>query len=374
MVKEENEYINTLILTKEGFKQLTNIRVGDTVASGDKDFHVIASISKTNEKTIKIVTSNCHCVEIPGKYELYLRKKSFVNVNNNGHTTTKRLFSRPEWIKAENLSKNYFVGYPVNQNSIIPSWDGVEYIRGRSKYIKKMLNMEDENLWYLVGRFLGDGWIKTRKDRNNHISGLIICTSKINGEDEAFESKIPEWAHYNKINDSTTYKYQFPNKELATFCNLFGKGADGKFIPGFVFDMPIDLISKLLEGYLDSDGCCINNLYKVTSVSKKLIYGVGQLVAKTYHVPFSIYKTQKSKEDFIQGRKVTQKSSYELTWRLEANKRAAFYENGYIWSPVKKIERINSFSDVYNIKINENGSFIANGCIVRITDNCKGDI
>lgn len=49
--------------------------------------------------------------------------------------------------------------------------------------------MKDEGLWYLIGRFLGDGWTRTRKDRNNNVSSMIICTSKINGEDKLFEEK-----------------------------------------------------------------------------------------------------------------------------------------------------------------------------------------
>ena len=26
---------------------------------------------------------------------------------------------------------------------------------------------EDETFWYLIGRFIGDGWVVTRKERNN---------------------------------------------------------------------------------------------------------------------------------------------------------------------------------------------------------------
>lgn len=101
----------------------------------------------------------------------------------------KRKFSEPKWVEAKDLNKNYLVGTPINQNSIVPKWDGVECTRGRSKYIKNNLNMKDEGLWYLIGRFLGDGWTRTRKDRNNNVSSMIICTSKINGEDKLFEEK-----------------------------------------------------------------------------------------------------------------------------------------------------------------------------------------
>lgn len=359
----------TLILTKEGYKQIKDVRIGDEVLSHDNDFHTVRNFFNNGKKDIvKVVTSNCHQIRTTYNHKLYVRKKKLIYPEINGKMTTRREFTKPEWREVDKLNNDYFVGYAINQNSIIPEWNGVECIRGRTKYIKHNLNMEDEGLWYLVGRFLGDGWTRTRKDRNNHVSGLIICTSKINREDKLFEEKIPEWAHYVKVEDSTAYKYQFSNKELATFCNLFGKGASGKFIPGFVFDMPVNLILSLIDGYMDSDGSIIDGLYKLTSVSKKLIYGIGQLVAKVYHVPFSIYKTKKKKEYYIENRKINQKDSYEITWRIKSSRRIAFYEDGYIWSPITKIEKTNDVEKVYDIEVEEAHSFTANGCIVH---NCQ---
>ena len=73
------------------------------------------------------------------------------------------------------------------------------------------------------------------------------------------------------------YKYQFSNKEFATFCEQFGHGAKNKFIPSFVFDMPTDLLKELLKGYFDSDGSVnsITGKVKITSISKQLIYCIA---------------------------------------------------------------------------------------------------
>lgn len=359
----------TLIMTKNGLKEIKDITIGDEVLSHDNEFHPVINFFDNGMKNIvKVVTSNCHQIKTTKNHKLYVRQRSYAYPVTESGMTTRRLFSNPEWKPVSELDNSYFVGYAINQNAIIPEWNGVECTRGKIKYIKNNLDMTDEGLWYLVGRFLGDGWTRTRKDRNNNVSGVIICTSKKNGIDETFEKLIPEWAHYTKVEDNTTYKYQFSNKELAAFCNLFGKGADKKLIPGFVFDMPVNLLTSLLNGYMDSDGCCVNGLYKASSVSKKLIYGIGQLVAKVYHVPFSIYKTKKEKKDMIEGREVNQKDSYEITWRLSCNRRIAFYEDGYIWSPITKIEELDGMETVYDIEVDNAHSFTANGCIVH---NCQ---
>lgn len=321
----------TLVMTKDGLKEIKDITIGDEVLSHDNEFHLVKKFFDNGMKDIvKVVTSNCHQIKTTKNHKLYVRQRSYVYPVTESGMTTRRLFSSPEWKPVSELDNSYFVGYAINQNSIIPVWNGVECTRGKTKYIKNDLDMADEGLWYLVGRFLGDGWTKIRKFRNNNTS------------------------------DNTTHKHQFSNKELAAFCNLFGKGTDKKFIPGFVFDMPVNLLTSLLDGYMDSDGCCVNGLYKASSVSKKLIYGIGQLVAKVYHVPFSIRKIKDAENN--------QSGSYEIAWRPNCTGQIAFYEDGYIWSPITKIEELDDMENVYDIEVETAHSFTANGCIVH---NCQ---
>ena len=360
---------DTLVLTSNGFKELKDIQPGEKVICHDNNFHTVKHFFNNGEKDIfKVVTSCCDEIKTTENHLFYVRNKTLIYPKINGKATTRRIFSDPEWKKVKYLDNNCYVGYPINQNSIIPEWNGVECTRGKNHYIKHNLDMKDEELWYIIGRFLGDGWTRRRKDRNNNVSVLTICTSKKDNKEKLFESKIPKWAHYTKVEDRTTYKYQFSNKELATFCNLFGKGAANKYIPGFVFDMPVNLIRSLINGYLESDGSRIKTLYKGSSVSKLLIYGLGQLIAKAYHVPFSIYKTKKPAQYQIEGRIISQKDIYEITWRIESKRKYAFYEDGYIWSPVRKVEKLNVKETVYDIEVEKAHSFTANGCIVH---NCQ---
>lgn len=360
---------DTLVLTKNGFREIKDVSVNEEVVSHDGLFHKVINVFNNGEKNIiKLKASNCHEIKTTSNHKFYVREKTYIHPFIDGKKTMKRKFSEPKWVEAKDLNKNYLVGTPINQNSIVPKWDGVECTRGRSKYIKNNLNMKDEGLWYLIGRFLGDGWTRTRKDRNNNVSSMIICTSKINGEDKLFEEKIPEWAHYVKVEDNTTYKYQFTNKELATFCNLFGKGAEGKYLPGFVFDMPINLVRKLIEGYVDSDGSCKKYTYSITSVNRKLLYGIGQLIVKAYNIPFQISKFKRQEFGCIEGRKIHQKDTYTIRWTLKCNRRMSIIEDGYLWSPITKIEHTENKETVYDIEVEEAHSYTANGCIVH---NCQ---
>jgi len=168
----------------------------------------------------------------------------------------------------------------INQESKIPSWDGVEYTRGKTTYIKNSLPINDDRFWYLIGRYLGDGWIRSRKERNGNLSGVTICCGK--HKIEGFKNAIGDLFNYTLVEERTVYKLQFLNKELATFMEQFGRGASNKKLPGFIFDLPVSKLKMMLDGYMASDGYENKGVFKISSVSKELIYGIAQCVAKVY--------------------------------------------------------------------------------------------
>lgn len=133
--------------------------------------------------------------------------------------------------------------------------------------------------------------------------------------------------------------------------------------------MPIALLKSFIDGVLDSDGCFTHNEYKVTSVSRELIYGLQQCIAKVYHRPVRMYKTVRSRTTVIEGRVVNQRDSYTLVWHTDKRKQdKAFYENGYIWFPIQSINRQEGVDVVYNIQVRSDHSYTANGAIVH---NCQ---
>lgn len=357
---------DTLILTKEGYKNIINIKIGDYVLDHTNKYNLVTNFIEQGEKEIWNINAMCFDeLNTTNNHKFYVRKK--IKKYNEKDKKYYRTFNEPEWIECNKLSKDYYIGVAINTEEKIPIWNGIEYIRGKNKYIKKNLDLTNEIFWYICGRFLGDGWVTRRKDRNNNISGAIICCGK--HEVKEFENKIGNLFSYTKVEDRTTFKYQISNKEFGEFLNLFGKGAKNKFIPGFVIDLPIKQLHSFLEGYFDSDGCHKNGLYKATSISKNLIYGIGQCVAKVYKRPFAIYKDVRKKTCLIENRIVNQNDTYQIVFRINNSKQdKAFYENGYIWCPIKSITNTNKYEITYDITVENTHSFTANSCIVH---NCQ---
>ena len=359
---------DTLVMTNKGYKNIKDIQCGDLVLTHKNQYKPVVNFFNNGAKEIlKVYTTPCDVIKTTGNHKFLVRTKSLNYPVINGKQHTQRLFTEPYWKHAEELTKNDFMGFAINQNSIVPDWRGTECTRGKSKYIKNSLDMNDKSLWYMAGRFLGDGWTRTRHERNSNLSGIIICCAKY--EQAEFEKKIPSYLPYTKIEEKTVIKYQFPNKEFAVFCSQFGKGAIGKRIPGFILNLPSSLLDELLHGYFDSDGCCTNgNVHKAGTISKELAYGIGHCIAKVYHRSFSIYKTKRPPTCVIEGRVVKQHDTYTVAFRKTTERSEAIYENGYLWFPVRKIVNTNEKETVFDIEVQDDHSFMANGIIAH---NCQ---
>ena len=361
---------DTLVLTKErGFVPISSIVPGENVLTHKNRYMPVRKSFENGEREIvKVMTTNAAEIRTTANHRFWVRKKEIAYSASD--KLTRRRFSDPHWLAIEDMDpkERYFAGFAVNANSELPSWDGTVCTRGKTQYTKQDLNLQDEGFWYVIGRFLGDGWTRYRNDRNGNISSVIICCGK--DEKEDLQKKIPASLHYSVAEQETVIKFTFSNKELAEFCEQFGHGAGNKHIPAFVFDLPVVYIKALLDGYFESDGCEVDNVTKAISISKSLIYGIGQLIAKTYGIPFSIYHEERPKEYTIEGRSVTQNDTYSIVCRNmgEDARRESFFEDGYLWFPIKKIEYTGEKEPVYDIEVEEDHSFTANGCIVH---NCQ---
>lgn len=358
---------DTLVLTKYGYKQIKDITIGDYVLDHTNSYNEVINFFNQGKKKIWEIKPMCSDIIKTTENHKFLTRTRY-RIWNNDKRTYDRKFYEPKWKECKDLTKDDYVGYAINQNSIIPTYEGVYYTRGDTQYKICNLDMNDKRLWYLCGRYLGDGWLTNRKERNNNLSLVKICCGK--HKDGQIEKEVGDLFHFTKTEERTVLKYHFSNKELALFLERFGRGAKNKKIPSFVYDLPVDYIAELLRGYWDSDGYVTDNgLYKATSISRELIYGIGHLIAKVYHRPFSIYYTKRKPECVIENRTVHQNDTYNITFKKDNCKQdKAFYEDGYLWFPIKSIKETDRYENVYDIEVANTHSLTANGAIAH---NCQ---
>ena len=349
----------TLVFTNNGYTPIEKIEVGDYVMTHKNCFQKVTKVM-TNEadSLIKIhcmASEDIHCTP---NHPFYVRKKH----NKQDHYTGRRWreFDEPEWIEAKNLTRDYYLGTAINTIEKIPKWDG--YYNGRNVYTNKLEKyMDNNNFWYLIGRFIGDGWIKTD-------SGIIICAN--NTELMSLTKCLDSLDFgYTVIEERTVYKVHIPFKEIGLFCEQFGRGAINKHLTSDILNLPIDLLRSFIEGYIAADGYQDNKgVYKISSISRTLLYDVASCIHKVFHRPTSMYFTARPKTTVIEGRVVNQHDTYTLCWKMDKNiQDKAFYENGYIWSPINDVTTEDYNGLVYNISVENDESYMIQNVICH---NC----
>lgn len=344
----------TLVYTDDGYKPIESINVGDKVLTHAGDFCNVLYVNKTpNQQLYQLKTIGRENIDLTENHPVLCRRlKRERYKQSNGKWSIKRTFSNPEWINAKDINPHDVVGCVVNNNSIIPAFDGLE------KY------MDNKNFWWIVGRWVGDGWCEYYELENRR--RIKICCAKTDKEVSDIETHLNGLIPYRKEENRTVFKFLLKDNSLYDFFQKFGKYANGKKIPQFVIDLPIELLTEFLNGYISADGHYqkLNNQFILSSVSKELIYGLQQCIHKVYKVP-TTFAIRPENIDTIEGRKVKRKESYIIKFHLGKRRNdRSFYENGYIWYWVYSVVKTEKYDDVYNFEVEKDNSYtVYNMCV-----------
>lgn len=362
---------DSLIMTNEGYKPIIEVTAKNSVLSHDGIFHRIEALMYQGKKEVyKIKTSGAIEINATGNHKFYVRKKYYQK--------GKKFFDEPKWVSVDEIIKDndgvYMLSSPLIKKEELPVWEGVELnVNKTNKKLVKNLNLSDKTFWYLMGRFIGDGWLRKqyKKGSNrNPYTGIIICCNK--NETNDLITKIGGKFKYSISYEKTANKFHFTSTELGCFASQFGEYAYGKVIPDFVLNLPKELLKEFIDGYIDSDGYIIKNTddgYSITSVNLKLLYGISHCIEKVYNVPCKIRKNNDECERLIENRLCKQKTCYTLSFLLtpDESRTKHLVDDEYIWYPISKIES-NGIQDVYDIQVEETHTFIVNH---SVTHNCQ---
>ena len=332
---------DSLVLTEKGYKNIVDIKVGDYVLTHDNSYKkVVNTFNNGKHEIYSIKGMGIDEIKTTFNHKFYVRE-----MYRKGHKK-QRCFKEPQWKEVKNLTKKDYLGIAINQASRALCY--------------QTLPTQDNNFWWLIGRYIGDGWIRTQ-------GGIIICCAK-NETYELIDKLNALNFNYSIVVEESVVKFHIPKKKLSEFCEQFGKGASNKHLTQDIISLPTWYLESFIEGYLSADGCFTNGVYKATTTSRELAYGIAQCVAKVYKTPYRIYKVKSKPTKVIESRVVNQKDWYQVVFKKNKCKQdKAFYENGYIWYPIKDITAIGE-ENVYDIEVEYNHSFTVQNTIVH---NCQ---
>jgi len=372
----------TMVQTDKGLKNIEEIEYDDKVLTHTNTYHKVLQPMKRGYagELYHIKSANGEIICTP-EHPFFVRELSYKYVDRN-HPRV-RIFGQPVWKNAKNITKLDYLGTPVNTKSEFPIWNGtVLHNWGHNKKSNTISNLFSNNsFWYLMGRYIGDGWRTSTKDKKTGKDlsmGIKICCSKkkISDKESLIEAVKKCGFNYCLVEERTVFKIQIASKELWEFVERYGEKAYGKYIDIETINLPVEQLESFVSGYIDSDGCFNkrDNTYSITTVSKKLAYTFSQCVNKVYKRAVRIQFCKLPEKHIIEGRIVNQKSFWRVCFKKENTKQdQSFYDNGYIWSPVNSrkngitIENVDDIF-VYNMEVETDNSYVANNYIVH---NCQ---
>lgn len=365
-----------LVWTDKGYKNIEDVRCNDYVLTHKGNYEkVYRTVKKNTYKFVNLKISGCEEFQATLNHKFYVRKKRSYSTHENGIPVRKSWLEKPEWVEAENLSTEYKVGIPINKNSIIPNWQGcVKETRNKygltNSYIVNDLGkyMSNEDFWWLIGRYLGDGCLSKEKYL------VDICCSY----DEIQEIKqVVDRLNikYTTREKESTFSFLFSSKELCEFLDqMVGHGSLNKFISIDVLNLPINLLQSFLNGYISADGHLYekdvkNPYYSMNTVSKKLAYGLQQCILKAFNRYCSMI-IRDNQNDIIQGRKVNTHRAYCLSfYKNETNRFQYKIEDGMAWVNIKNVEIVNDKQkSIYTLSVENDESYTVNNIAVH---NCS---
>lgn len=360
----------TLVKVEDGYKKIEDIQVGDRVLTHKGRYRRVVNVMSRDADNVCVL-------KVQGSEPITTTKNHPFFVRTMVRVGDKRTFTDPYWKSAEELEivKNSFnsirrqdyVGLPINKEANLPEWNGVEtnhIVHGRTVLVEKKnkLDMSSVDFWYFVGRYIGDGW--RRKDRK----AVLICDGK-DKKEELLQVIERAGFHPCVTEQRTSYRFEISNIELWTFLSQFKDGAENKYLPEFVLDLPKNLLEAFVRGYLSADGG-FDRRYKkwrVNTVSQALAYGLEACVAKVFEQPCGFHTREKN-TDTIEGRKINYRKAYEVQFFDEKRKQQHFFCDGnYIWVPFRGRDEAGGCK-VYNMSVEEDESYTVYNIVVH---NCS---
>ena len=358
----------TLVLTENGYLPIEDVEVGMKVLTHMGRWRTVTAAGAKYGETL-ILRGNHYGLECTSNHPIYTcgEKKYYPQLGNGKRGNQRLLTGDREWIPAEGmLNRLWAVPNKVETLPIVsPRYSG--------SWRQKVMPDYSVDFFYFVGRWLGDGWVNNsqRKGRpdGQHCGKVVLCDSH-DKEEQLRKTVEAVTGRYTVERQRTAVKLTFSSQVLCDWLtDNFGQYALGKTMPGWVFGMPGEYRKAILDGLLDSDGCAVKgktNAWKITTVSKQLAESI-RLLAEIQGYSTTVHKTSVEKQRLIEGRIVNQHDWYSVVI-TKGEKRRHLKDDLHGWYRVRSVSKTGRTKMVYNLTVEEDNSYVADGIVVH---NCQ---
>ncbi len=339
---------DSLVLTDNGYKKICDIKVGDKVLTHKNNYKLVAkTMCRQTDNLYEIDAMGSFNIKCTGNHPFYVRHRK---------NKRQKIYSEPLWVEAKDLKKSDMLCLPINEENEV-----VEY---------KNLPTNNEDFWWIIGRYIGDGWTEYFEQPRNEKRTIICCDKRTDNELNEIIQRVEKLFDYRYVEENTIYKVFIKDISLFEFLQRFGKYAYGKRLTKDIFNLPINLLKAFLDGYISADGYIDKQGYiNLKTVSYELANGIIQCVAKAYHKWCGVH-TLNEGIDIIEGREVNRREKYIIFYQTKTTQKdRCFYDekNNCIWCYLKDVKQKNIDTNVYNLSVVDDNTYTVNNVAVH---NC----
>jgi hypothetical protein len=358
-----------LVTTERGYVPIEDLVPGDQVWTHEGRMRTVLNTQRKlhAEHLVRLdVSHHPRAIETTDEHPFWVRDRVVV-----GGTVK---YSEPHWVEARDLIAGYHVvGLAVNTESRVPEFE-VEVFANATKSRTDSLRLDRPEHWWLMGYFMGDGWLQSDKKKGGaakyNIYFVIADDDKHDAVRERLSAVLP--MRFKEAGRGCT-KYRAASKMWWHILDGFGRYAHGKRVPQWVQDAPRELLAQFLEGYMAADGSVrpdAHHEHRTSSVSAAVSLGVQALCAKLGHVA-SVRVDKKAPTCVIEGRTVNQRCAYHVSFRPDRVRAVcAFVESGYVWYKLRAAAPVAAEpAYVYNCEVEGDNSYHVDNVAVH---NCIG--
>ena len=267
----------TKVYTTDGPKNIEDVKIGDCVVTREGSIKPVEQLH-TNELDDRVV----HALKIHKSEQLYVTgNHRFWAINGGNQKKGCKVYSKPTWVAAEDLTNDYLVMMPrrktdglakftidvravcpeeneyysfsyetkddlirqhsVSKYTVENNWAGEVHIKAAGAYMKSQW-VVDEDFCEFLGIWYGDGSSVSRiDDGHRRARGINVVSARENVKLIDYVKVAGE-----KIFGIAPVVHEAKGQNLVTvsfngallgdvFNKMFGKGFDGKRLPSFLF-------------------------------------------------------------------------------------------------------------------------------------------
>jgi intein/homing endonuclease len=358
----------TLILTSSGHKRIDEIIVGDEVLTHKNHWKKVLNVWDRGEReTITVKGQGHQNLTVTPNHRFYA--KQIIDFKDRKNKWGIKLVDDADWIKAEDLDYCLWSSptkIPAIQNlpAIIP--------KAKTGDSDPIFPLTEDFLWCL-GLYLAEGSTSSSYGKNGklnkttwsiHIDEVPYVVSRLKAAGlRPYVQPVNNTENCMNVVVSSVMLAPWMEENC-------GKGCYNKSIPMWVYSLNNKAKQWILDGLIYGDGCDGSKVpysegrSRLTTTSKKLAYET-KLLAQSIGLYSTVYFYPGGGICVLQGKEYVNSDSYEV---IISKNGQGYKEEDKVFTRTKKIDFHGDVHRVYDIEVEDDHSFVAEGIIVHNSD------